>query len=264
MIKHHLIFAAICGVVGTAFAADFPSYPTASLVHGEKGNRSGIYIDCEPNFQAATQVINCTFFQMRLAFSASAAEMESQIKEQIDEASAMADDELMEGAQELCNVYRENRVEVDKAFGEFQTQASKDYADETISAMIDSCDIVTPVAARELTLRMTKLNLERAAATCKVWPHTWHEQFEYQQSEDGGYWVARDGPNGECGVILVSTLKHHEDYSIFWNHESQKIITNIEGDGLLLSCAELDEERVLHTWKGVEQEVRCDVFQFGF
>ena len=75
--------------------------------------------------------------------------------------------------------------------------------------------------------------------------------------------MARNGPSGDCGIVLVSTLKQHADYPIFWNYESQKIITNKAGDGILLSCAELDEERTLHTWRNVEHEVDCDVFTFG-
>ena len=198
---------------------------------------------------------------MRLSTGANAGEREDQLQEQMAQLSLISTAELMEEVQEFCKSYQENRTALEEAFGSFETQASKEYIAAITSVMIDSCDIKTSPAAKEIVLRLTKLDIEREAAKCKVWPNTWNERFEYQPSQDGGYWVARNGPSGECGVVLVSTLKQHDDYSILWNYESQKIITNKVGDGFLLSCAVLDEESTLHTWQSVEHEIECDVFR---
>ena len=68
MSKFSTALIVLCAVASATLAADFPSYPSASLLHGEKGNRSGIYIDCTPLLK--TQTIDCQFFQMRFSSGA--------------------------------------------------------------------------------------------------------------------------------------------------------------------------------------------------
>ena len=169
-------------------------------------------------------------------------------------------DQLLAGKEEMCTNI--DWAEVDKMVEDSPEPWDQDRMKQLRDQIRQICESADDDEVLEIANDMARAGIEQRAKTCKVWPHRWEETFTPVFEGDSHYWVARQGPSDECGIILISTLKRVDD-DFLWTYETQKVVTNKEGEGLLISCSDYEEEKFVYGWRNTEHPVKCEYITFG-
>ncbi len=243
-------------------AKEFPDYPTITILHNENGDRNSIQISCSPIDNKLS--IKCQFYQMSVSYEEEPEGLDKKIENEILRVTKSKDflkkDPIKE-VKSLCLKEKKEYGEVIQHFNKMKKGEKKKYMKNVIETLDKACMVNTVKKAKEIISEMTRLDMQWKSKTCKVWPNTWEEIFNYKYTVDNLYWVTNAEPTGDCGIINVSTLKKDGDY--FWKYESRRVVTNKEGKALLLSCKELEERSVIYSWKPKQHEVNCQEIKFG-
>jgi hypothetical protein len=91
--------------------------------------------------------------------------------------------------------------------------------------------------------------------TCLVTTNQYARRFQKQTPTR---WVSNEGPDGECGVLDVTTLDD-EGGNIHWTLEMKKIVTRKD----LASCRGDQPPPELLSWRNVRRPLPCRFVQPG-
>jgi len=118
------------------------------------------------------------------------------------------------------------------------------------------CDI--DASGRSMICRFQQLFLTTADAapnTCLVTTNGYQRRFEKQGTTD---WVSREGPDGDCGIVDVATLR--DNGGVRWTMEMRKIVTRRDASA---RCRAADETSETLSWQNVRRELPCKYVQPG-
>jgi hypothetical protein len=118
------------------------------------------------------------------------------------------------------------------------------------------CDI--DASGRSMICRFQQLFLTTADAapnTCLVTTNGYERRFEKQGATD---WVSREGPDGDCGIVDVATLR--DNGGVRWTMEMRKIVTRRDASA---RCRAADEAPETLSWQNVRRELPCRFVQPG-
>ena len=251
-----LFFCAI-SVSGLLLAAkmDYPYYffltnPDSTAFDLLTGNCS----------RTADDQIKCVFNQTRIKNSIDPAKLEQSVEETL---SSMTDEESKEVMSAINDLWCSDknkqmliasRNEKPGLFGSHELESAIKRIDFVTAA---ACEMKGDERLRRFVTASTQLD----AQTCTVWSNTWEQSFQYNPSS--GKWTSKMGPNGDCGVINVSTLSkaHEKDWE--WTYETRKVVTNREGPGFLLSCSDLDENTYRYRTSSSAVYMNCLYLKYG-
>jgi hypothetical protein len=97
---------------------------------------------------------------------------------------------------------------------------------------------------------------EKDTRTCSVLANNFEQTF---QRTAGGKWVHSSAPEGDCGIISVSSFeKAHPKFSL-WNYTTRKVVTNKKA-----SCTRSDETEHIYNWRPEMFFKGCDYVRYGF
>jgi len=261
-IKNILIISLILFCTNLAVAQEFPDAPSNEFLRDASGARNAISIDCQRIYQS-TQ-LKCKFFQMTVSYKLEPDELEASISAEIEKVNtdpeALGDDPLEE-VRKICPADNQDRAEIEGKLRELSKGPRKDYAEGMLQVFKEACNAKDISDAKRVYIKLVTLGSQNNAVTCKVWPNHWEEIFEYHNTLESQYWVTKSEPQGECGIINVSTLK--KDGKFFWKYDSRRVVTNSEGGGALLSCKNFEDRTVSYTWNPREHDVNCKVITFS-
>ncbi|MES9993645.1 MAG: hypothetical protein ABW098_16975 [Candidatus Thiodiazotropha sp.] len=246
-----------------ASASDFPEAPSTSMLHDQSGARNAVQMSCTPNYQ--NQTLKCQFFQMTVSYALDPEMLDASIAEELKKIETDKEylgKEPLKEIKQLCFADAKEGKKIEAHFKKMKSGPRKDYAKRMLEISDEACKVTTIKQAKEIMTKLVKLNKQWQSVTCKVWPNTWEEIFRHKSTIDNQYWVSEAEPQGECGVINISTLKKDGEY--FWKYESKRIVTNRDGSALLLSCKDIEERNVAYAWRSKEHDVNCKEIKFGF
>tara|TARA_R110000822_G_scaffold110054_2_gene240054 strand:+ start:25 stop:861 length:837 start_codon:yes stop_codon:yes gene_type:complete len=270
-LRRHPIYKLIISIlfVGWAFDAYASEFPKRSDVYNQAGTEK-IEIDCKAK---SAEIIICDFNEVEIILGPSA---HDPLKRKA-EIQVILDQFKREGSTKTCELMKAfsnalerkempNRDisgvldkeifknEIERMLAE-NTQKVTDLKRQTLAAL-DMC--------REPNLQNAeKLNdiyFRKKSKTCKVWTH----QFSRQFNADGdGRWVSNHGPVGQCGEVHISVLKQDEEFSLGWNYQTQKIVTNKNAKPEhVWACGDRDESIKTYKWRSTENYVGCEYLKF--
>ncbi|HXH23363.1 MAG TPA: hypothetical protein VNN10_15190 [Dehalococcoidia bacterium] len=117
------------------------------------------------------------------------------------------------------------------------------------------CDKPTPETIREFIW----YGLQKYTRTCRIWANPWKETFIKQL---GDKWVSNHGPDGICGVVVISTLESkpidpkNPSFPLrLWTYETQKVVTDKSVPG---PFCQLDETKARYSWDARDFDRSCD------
>jgi hypothetical protein len=244
----------------TAQSLDYPAI--RYIVHDQSGARNSVQMDCNIESRDKRE-INCQFFQMSVTYALDPDDYASKLDEEIKRVGSQGSDKNENPASEakkICDLYSDNTSEFDKSFDAALGSRKEKYWRSMREIFIGACNLKTKEATNKLFQKLVRVGLEWEAKTCKVWPNVWAEKFSPEYTKDGYYWLSKSEPQGECGVLNISTLRKDDDY--FWKYESRRVITNKEGDGGLIECSSFEDRSVVYSWRPKEHIVDCGEIKF--
>jgi hypothetical protein len=97
--------------------------------------------------------------------------------------------------------------------------------------------------------------LEKQTKTCRIWTNSWKETFTKQLENK---WVSNEGPDGICGVVVVSSLEAKD--SLVGSYETQKVVTNKDVNS---PFCQLDETKVRYAWDDKFVDRSCEFIVLG-
>jgi len=265
MKANNLIIATLLIFPISAYA-EFPIYPTTTIIHPKNGDRNAIYVDCDLK-TLNPETIECSFFQMTLSLKTNPDEVEEKIAKLIKylETDKRFLKDPVEEVKKLCfkDKQSESYNKLWKEVKNMEEGKAKEYKKFIFALGEKSCDISTAEEAKSLSRKLIEISTNFETVSCKVWSNTWKETFEYKKNyNQPSYWLAQPKPSGDCGVINVSTFKQVEN-KMFWDYESRRIVTNKEGEGLLWKCDTLEERTVSYGWDSEATSIECQEVSFG-
>jgi hypothetical protein len=114
------------------------------------------------------------------------------------------------------------------------------------------CDAPTP----ENIAAFMRAEHEQETRTCVVLVSNFEQTF---QRTAAGKWVHRGSPEGDCGIISVTSFeKAHPKFSL-WNYTTGKVVTNMER-----SCNRHNETGHVYNWRPEIFFKGCDYVRYGF
>ncbi|MEJ1341046.1 MAG: hypothetical protein RPU34_17075 [Candidatus Sedimenticola sp. (ex Thyasira tokunagai)] len=256
----HLV---ICLAPSISNASGFPKAPSTSMLHDQSGARNAVQMSCIPNYQ--NQSLKCQFFQMSVSYALNPEELDASIAKELRKIETNEDylgKEPLKEIRQLCFSESKEGNKVKLHLNKMKSGPKKIYVERMLEISDEACNVTTIKKAKEIMVKLVQLNKQWQSVTCKVWPNTWEEVFRHKSTVGSQYWVSEAEPQGECGVINVSTLKKDGDY--FWKYESKRVVTNREGGALLLSCKDIEERSIAYSWRSKEHNVDCKEIKFGF
>lgn len=249
--------------ISVSKASEFPEAPSITLLHDQSGARNAIQISCEPNYQ--NQTLKCQFFQMTVSYALNPEELDAAIAKEIYEIENNKEylgKELLQEIKQFCFIKDKDGEKIKSHLEKIKLGPKRDYVESMLKITNKACKVTTISKAKEIMAQLVRLNMQWQAVTCKVRPNTWEEVFHHKVTINNPYWISDVKPQGECGVINVTTLKKDGDY--FWKYESKRVVTNKEGNALLLSCKNLEERSLTYAWRSKDHNVDCKEIKFGF
>ena len=118
------------------------------------------------------------------------------------------------------------------------------------------CDI--DQAARTMACRFQQVFLTASplnADTCLVTTNRYEQVF---QKESDTRWTSREGPEGVCGVVDVTTLR--DDGGVKWTLETRKVVTNKDAAP---ACRSMEETSETLSWQNLRRPLPCKFVQPG-
>ena len=242
-------------------AAGFPDAPSNRFLNDGSGAKNAISMSCKRDYQG--EKLNCDFIQMTVSYELDPKDFDKTIAEEIQKIntddSALGKDPIKE-VKKFCFSSRKDKNKISDYFREMSKGPRKEYAEKMLSISDGACTANSISDVRKIAIKLSTLAKKWETMTCKVRSNSWSETFVHHNTADAQYWVTKSEPQGDCGVINVSTLK--KDGAYFWNYESKRIVTNKEGKTALLSCNEFEDRTVKYTWNQKEHDVNCKVIKF--
>lgn len=245
-----------------SLSGDYPDAPSNSFLNDDSGARNAISMACERDYQE--EKLNCKFIQMTVSYELDPNDFNEAVAEEITKINtddkALGKEPLQE-IKKFCFSSHKEKQKIAKHFEEMSKGPRKEYAEKMLAISKEACKAKSIADAKKIHIKLSTLAKKWKTMTCKVWPNSWNETFFHHNTIDAQYWVTKSEPQGDCGMINISTLKKDGDY--FWKYESKRIITNKEGSSTLLSCDKFEDRTVKYTWKTKEHDVNCKVIKFG-
>ena len=66
------------------------------------------------------------------------------------------------------------------------------------------------------------------------------------------------GPAGSCGVVTIGIFSASEFGSALWNYREERVVTNPDGEGDLLSCDDLEQQPdIKYSWRPADEFRNC-------
>jgi hypothetical protein len=93
------------------------------------------------------------------------------------------------------------------------------------------------------------------AQTCLITTSRYERTF---QTQAGAGWVSTEGPEGECGVVDITTLVN--EGGARWTMDVRKVVTRKDAPP---SCRELDGAHETLSWRDVRRTLPCKLVQPG-
>ncbi|MGD0764545.1 MAG: hypothetical protein ABR929_15440 [Roseiarcus sp.] len=124
-----------------------------------------------------------------------------------------------------------------------------------LRAMTEVCKNPT----RETAGQFFKLMADRDERSCKV--HNSYSQSTFTWNYQTNSWTSQEGPNGQCGTIVVGTLTQ-DPQNHFWRYVEKHLRTN--PDGTLLtgqSRKQFPETTMNYTWQTTSTLEGCDFIE---
>jgi len=260
-----------------AFAED---RPTTGIVYNTK-EASALYYSCEPE----QNYLKCVFTQTSVRKpnrKLSEEEIEKEAKEIYkSQTNIIAEKKICKFFSDISDVITGKSSIEDKA-GELI--ASGQIADKEV--FFDSIQNMSELQKNEMVSmgeaigrvckdnsidnikNVVRIKNENELNYCSVSSGTFHQTLKhvYDYTSGASSWVVAGEPQGPCGTVQLSRFEKSEGFSgiTFWNYISEKKITNKKG--LLygtMSCADLDEQAYLYSWKSEDHYMGCTKITFG-
>jgi len=250
----------------TVFALD-RDYPSASLLFGKLEN-DHLAIRC--NKSSETEM-TCKFTQVYVRKKAKPKDLEKDLSN-VDE--ILKEEQEKAGQQKKdCDfaiqfssglIKGEKPDNIDKKIWEesFENLHPKHKAD--FVSRIKKMEALCKDLSGEALENYIRVEHEIKTRTCIVGSNTFEESFTRLMGLS--QWVSNKGPDGKCGVIVISTFTETDDSDIFWVYKTKKIVTNKEGTEELglFRCDWFDEREFFYDWKSKENFLQCDYIEFGY
>lgn len=133
-----------------------------------------------------------------------------------------------------------------------------DLTDESIEDLrlslqpyIEICD-ARPKDALE---RIVEISLYKELKTCSLMTNQY--QMVFKETSDNVF-SSQIGPTGSCGVINIGIFSPAPDAAYHYTYREERIITNRNGEGGLVNCADLEQKPVVeYDWKPVNEYRNC-------
>jgi len=89
--------------------------------------------------------------------------------------------------------------------------------------------------------------------TCTITTNRYEQQF---QKQDAQQWVSNSGPDGICGVVVVTTIRQEQTVGNVWEMtmNTRKIVTNKTASPI---CTALDEQPESLSWNYNRRALPC-------
>ncbi len=260
--------------MGSSLAVGEEKYPNVGLFKNTKEN-SALEVSCDTPKNGG---MNCRFVQMSVRKEAKPSELEKEIGKALEQYRDKTPD--ANECKQLTTVANIFKVLKTGQTPDPKTIPGMSNPDMFLSkvkklspAEIDD-NATLMEAVRKMTCNPSKENLseaitlshEKKTRTCRVSVNPYNQSFS--KDYNTGLWVSKAGPNGTCGVILISTFELDPDASDgfdFWLYKTRKVITKKSAKLLgLASCSKLDEEEYTYSWKASgEIYLGCDYIKFS-
>jgi hypothetical protein len=112
-------------------------------------------------------------------------------------------------------------------------------------------------------VKAARFNLQKDTRTCIVSSHQFSQRFR-QPPNSSRMWVSNEGPQADCGFVVVATFEQDPKYPTLWTYKTQKIVTNSQGKTTLgLSCSGFDTSEHVFDWRSSDHFQGCDYVKFG-
>lgn len=251
-------------VFPTSTLASALDYPNRILVYGteETGYISG---SCRKKSDIK---IKCKFTQALIRRSAKPEDL----RKSLDQAIKEFETKGITIGKEECTTYRAvldairtgkvfeggNRAKFEKAIKTHPRHKSDMV--KALSIFLNICD--NP--SRKNAESMAKFTHDKKMRTCRIVGNSYEQDFS--RPYNSTHWVSNKGPSGDCGVVVVDTLKKVEVLkTIQWTIDTRIIVTNKKAKmfGGLASCENYPEETLFYDWKQPETFLACDYIEFG-
>jgi hypothetical protein len=256
--------ALFCVLAAPGLTAD---YPFMTMLYGTK-DHDQLTVDC---YTKSETEITCDFTQVHIT----KAENPEDLQKELNEIDKMVDQEKK---QSNNTSYKKSCIQINKLYEtiisdkvppepyknalEDAKRASPKAVDD-IKSLLSAIGNFCKAPSRETAEALIRIGHEKQSRTCNVGSHNFSQNFILDTNMN---WVSKEGPEGECGTIMVSTFKKvkDRDYSLaLWTYTTQKIITNKDG-GLVFKCSDCDRDEHFYDWEGEEKFLGCDYIKFCF
>jgi hypothetical protein len=253
---------ALCmGLITPAAAAT--DYPYRGVTSGPE--KDFMQYSCE---RPTADGMLCKFTQLTIRKLANPDDLEKRLSRISEYEKEIRDDpqKHAEGCKEVIEMVealKSGRAPDKKAQATFDKHWSAASPEERqdllhVSALLQKvCDTPT----RENFGEMIRAEHKKDMRTCMVNANNFEQTF---QRGANGMWVHNGAPEGECGVISVSSFERDDPKFSLWNYKTRKIVTNKKGGSDLLSCTIFDETEFTYTWKTETFFKGCDYVKHGF
>lgn len=245
-------------------AQDAPS--SGSVTNGT--DKDFIEYDCRPT---AHNKITCAMTQVKVRRMADPSDLAAQlakIDERLDELKKKPlDSAFCQTMQELEATVRSGQPPAGspadtKKLQEKKLQEMSPVERQDMMAIVSSIRGLCTKQTREAVAAAINAEHSKNSRTCKIWLNRYDQVFERQSN--GHVWTSSSGPQGECGVVNISTLERPDPKWSLWNYRTRKVVTNKGGNNLLgMKCADLDESEQFFNWKLEAYYRGCDYVGFG-
>jgi hypothetical protein len=221
---------------------------------GNERNDSADYISAECETDAKQQTMTCDFTQVALYPETTSEMADARIKKLIGEFTPTEAKEVQKACPTLDDEMQKLRVKLATPDASIN-KALLPYAKRWLEAM----DAVCNNPSRENYEALQRAIIAADTETCKIWVTRWKTTFARQTETK---WVANDGPNGICGIVLISTLERDGKSNSFWKYNQRRIVTNKEIKEPL-PCHEWDERPSAYAFGVGAKKLACELVQAG-
>jgi hypothetical protein len=240
MIK--IIIAILLSFVAAASAQTVNVYPM-----GNTNSESTDYVSADCELGAKQDTMTCNFSQVSLYPKKRPSAAEEELLKIMKEFKA-AEATEMKGSCSAADMKKlRDGLEV------AENRALLPYMTKVVVAMETMCKSST----RDNYEALIRASLELEITTCSVSVGRWTLSFTKQTDTR---WVSNDGPNGVCGVVLITTLER-ETKNNLWTYTQRKIVTNKQNS--VAFCTIIEEGPVTYSWRNNTKKLACDLVEPG-
>ncbi|TDR14625.1 hypothetical protein [Marinicella litoralis] len=247
-----LIMICLISADGFSQQSNFPNHPSNNKLHSTNDEIQSMMVSCEQKATTPQYSIDCNFHQTSISYKQDRDEIENDL----NEIFSQLNNPFTNYAEQLCN-------EVNAADLELIVTETKKEIHEKTKAM---CNVSSNDEAEKKIKELFRIIKSADSETCVVnTGYKWTETFVYKNNSDiEGYWVSNPTPSTECGIMNISTLKPDKKFPMLWNYESQRIVTNKDGElSTGVSCSLFEDRKIILSWKSNTFESNCKRIEFS-